>query len=653
MDRDPTRTRVPLAALPASGVPVIRRVRRAVRTRAALAIGAVAALAVMPAPAAARPLAASAPSPLSESLRTKLAPTLLSFALGPADTATVWVGFADKDPAGPAAEAESLAALWERLTPRSRARRERAHVFPRVDALDLPVAAPYLDQLRSAGFRPFAVSRWFNRAAVRVTPDRLERLAALAAVASIAPVRRARGISDLGGSPEYVPPAPGALRESARAAGAPVPSSESGLAFGQLDQIGVTAVHDSGYVGVGVLVAILDEGFNFHDKHEALRDQLVPPGFSRDFVDGDTVVTDTTQIALYDHGTQTFGCVAGYRPGVYLGTAYGATFALGRTENDAVEQPVEMLYWAQGAEWADSLGADLISSSLGYGRGFDDPTQDFPPSAFDGHTSEVSRAAEIAASKGILVVNAMGNDGARPAPQILAPADVNGDSLIAVGAVDSFGVVASFSSRGPTSDGRLKPDLVARGLGTWVVSASGAPDAFLQLDGTSFAAPLVAGLAACLLAARPTWTPGEVIRALRETASNVCAPDDLQGWGLPNGLAALRWTPGPPSPSLPPRGYVELAIDNANPFVPARAALTVRFGLGPRFMAEERSRLRVFDVRGRIVRSLFVGPLCCGRWQVVEWAGDDADGRAAPSGVYFVHLDAEGRVGTRRVVLLR
>jgi subtilisin family serine protease len=596
------------------------------------------------------------PSPgprLSAGLRAKLDPALLPFALGPSDTATVWVAFRDKDPAGPAAEAESLAAFWDRLAPRARARRERAQVVPRVNALDLPVATAYLEPLRAAGFRPFAISRWFNRAAVRVTPEGLERLAALPGVSSIARVRRGLPIADRGPSSERrVSPARGG-RQGRSLAGSPVPSAQSGLALGQLGQIGVTAVHDSGYAGTGVLIAILDDGFNFHDKHDALHDQVIPPGFSRDFVDGDTVVTDTTRIGFLQHGTQTFGCLGGILPGVYLGSAYGATFALARTEDDTLERPVEMLYWAQGAEWADSLGADVISSSVGYGHEFDDPLQDLPPSAYDGHTSDVTRAAEIAASKGILVVNAAGNYAGWPAPQVVVPADVNGDSLIAVGAVDTFGTVASFSSRGPTSDGRIKPDLMARGAGAWIVSASGAPDAYLQNDGTSFSTPLVAGLAACLLQARPSWTPIEVIRALRETAANVCAPDNAQGWGLPDGRAALGWTPGPPAPDLPPRGFLELALDNANPFVPRHAALRVRFGLGPRLVAEPRTRLRVFDIRGRLVRNLYLGPLCCGRWQLVEWSGDDADGRAAPPGVYFVHFDVEGRVRNQRVVLLR
>jgi len=439
---------------------------------------------------------------------------------------------------------------------------------------------------------------------------------------------------------------------TAGSSGPPVPSSLSGLSLKQLEQIGAAALHDSSDTGAGRLIALLDEGFNFHDKHEALRNLVIAPGFARDFVDGDTTVTDTTQLASFEHGTWTLGCLAGYLPGVYLGSAYGADYALARSEQQISETPVEMFYWAQAAEWADSLGADVISSSVGYLR-FDDPSANFLPSDLDGHTTEISRAAEIAAGKGILVVNAVGNDGEGPLPRLFAPADVNGDSLIAVGSVDSFGTVSLFSSRGPTWDGRIKPDLVARGEATWLVSASGNPNAYFQFNGTSFAAPLVAGLAACLMQARPAWTPTQIIRALRETASNCCGPDNATGWGIPNGSAALGWTPGPPAPALPPAGYVELAMQSPNPFLPSAGPLEVRFGLGPRFTESQHGRLRVYDVTGRLVQELYSGPLACGRWHVADWSGVDHNSRPAPPGVYLVNLDVAGRTSTVRFVILR
>src|SRR5262249_23678194 len=156
------------------------------------------------------------------------------------------------------------------------------------------------------------------------------------------------------------------------------------------------------------------------------------------------------------------GCIAGNLPGAYVGSGFGARFALARTENDYSETPAEMLYWGMGAEWADSLGADLITSSLGYFT-FDNPADSYTYASMDGRTTDVTRAAEIAAHKGILVVNAVGNEGASQWRYLIAPSDVATDSLIAVGSVDETGRVSAFSSYGPNAAGCTKPDLVARG----------------------------------------------------------------------------------------------------------------------------------------------------------------------------------------------
>ncbi len=577
-------------------------------------------------------------------LARKLDPALVSWVTSGVDTQTVWIGFRSSAARDPAGFARRLAAAAAALSPRSRARRERAHVWPLVDEHDVPVDPADLDLLRGIGLAPFAVSRWLDRAAVRATPERVAAVAQLDAVESITPVARSAPRP-----PEPRGPTIARAVEKGRARLAI--ASDPGLARAQLEQIGATALHDAGFTGAGVLVAILDEGFNFFDEHQALRGRVFPPGFQRDFVDGDTVVTDTTDLGGFAHGTWTLGCLAANLPGVYQGSAYGADVALARTENAASERPVEMLYWVQGAEWADSLGADIISSSVGYSS-FDPPFPSYGPADFDGHTTDISRAAEIAASKGILIVNSVGNGGAGPPPRLVAPADVNGDSLIAVGAVDSFGNVASFSSRGPTSDGRIKPDLVARGQDTWLVSASGTPDAYVMLDGTSFSAPLVAGLAACVMQARPSLGPTEVIRALRETASAMCAPDDDQGWGIPNGPSAVAWNPGPPGRERPPTGYLEMAGAGANPFRSSRGTFRLVFGLGPKLGEVARARVRVFDATGRVVNTLFYGSLTCGIWQTVEWNGRDPQGRTSRPGIYFIHFDAEGRTRTLRVVLL-
>jgi subtilisin family serine protease len=569
----------------------------------------------------------------------------LTGALAPgAEPVSVWVEFADKGEQGPADLAARLAEAERNLSPANRARRVWAGVHPLVDYLDLPLDPNYVEALRAAGYQPYGQSRWFNGVAVRASGEQLARLAELGFVRGLSPAPLAM--------PSAKPPVTDDqtfLAPPRQGLSAGSTQVDYGQTAAQLAQIGVPAVHDSGYVGTGILVAVLDAGFNFYRKHEATRTIPIPGGHVRDFVDGDFTVQDTTDLSgKYNHGQYVLSCIAGNKPGVYVGPGFGATYALGRTENDGTETPVELVNWAMGAEWADSLGARIISSSLGYNV-MDNPNESLTWPMMNGHTTLVTRAAQIAASRGILVVNSAGNDGSKPYPghKIAAPADANGDSVLAIGAVNSSGVRATFSSRGPTYDGRIKPDLAALGVAVPLASASGNPNTYTTANGTSFSCPLTAGLAACLMQARPTWPPAMIVRAMRESASQFSAPDTMLGYGIPNGLAALRW--GGDVVHVPDSiaGRLAFRLQSSNPLRPGDDTELLNFAI-PASSSPANGRIRVYDTTGRAVATPWSGALQPGVEHREAW-----DGGQLRAGLYLVSFESGGDRVTRRLVVIR
>lgn len=566
---------------------------------------------------------------------TRLADAL---ALRPTETVPVWVEFADKGERN-ADELDGLLARAEAaLTPRARARRERAGLDPLVDYRDVPLNANYVAALEDLGYPVYGASRWFNRVAVRLDAAGARSVAALPFVRLLTSVETARRMDRLPVDESTLTTAPQPQL------GVSAALIDYGVTATQVSQIGIPALHDSGYVGTGVLIAVLDSGFDGYAVHQALAGIDVPAGHERDFVDGDIT------IGGHNHGTFVLGCIAGNLPGTYVGAAFNATFALARTEDVSSETRQEMVYWQMAAEWADSLGTDLLTSSVGYFL-FDDPAEDYTPDSLDGHTTIIAQAAQIAASKGILLVNSAGNYGSGPPEwngKIVSPADVHGDSLLAAGAVSAGGTRASFSSKGPTADGRIKPDLMALGVSDWVVS-SGNPSGYLQVSGTSFSAPLLAGLAACVMQARPFWSAAEVIQALRASGDRFQNPDTLYGYGIPNGMLALQW---PSTVSvIPPLGAPQLALVGPNPMRSDGPDTRVRFALHRDAPASAHGEVRIYDAQGRIVRHLWSGELARGRWVTVAWDGRDEAGKRQ-AGMFFVTLDAAGRRQSVRIVSL-
>jgi serine protease AprX len=290
-------------------------------------------------------------------------------------------------------------------------------------------------------------------------------------------------------------------------------------------------IHDSGFEGKGILIAIFDGGFMNADEVSSLKELRSRNGIigTYDFVSNSESVYNAST-----HGTAVLSVLAGRISGLIEGTAPGADYLLLKTEDIESEFPCEEDFWTAGAEFADSTGADIISSSLGY-YNFDDPSLNYKSSELDGNTSFITQAADIAASKGILVVNSAGNERNKDWKRIIFPSD--GDSVLAVGAVDGNKIISDFSSAGPSTDGRIKPDNVALGVSI-PVQTSGT--LVVRSNGTSFSCPVLSGMAACLMQAVPNAVNSDIIKVMHTSADRFNSPDSLYGYGIPDMVAALN-----------------------------------------------------------------------------------------------------------------
>ena len=589
--------------------------------------------------------AAAGPSPAPG----KLAPSLARLAAErPDERVVAWVSFTDR--AGAERNPAARASLRPLVSARSLERRLRRGTITGLVASDLPVHEAYVRALVSRGARLRGTSRWLNAASVELPARAYAELSHLPFVAHMEIVPSAPRMVPVDELPAHADDAaesraaePSSAAPSATATLAPGDTAYYGPTFKQLAMMQVPQLHAMGLSGAGVLVCMLDSGFRTTHNAYASLDVLA----RRDFIHGDTNVDDQAGQDVSgqgSHGTQTLGCVAASQPGHYSGSAFGATVALGKTEDIETERPVEMDYWQFGAEWADSLGADVISSSLGYST-FDIGFVSYGPAAMDGRTTVVARAAVEAARRGITVVNSAGNGG--PSAQTLvSPGDA--DSIITVGAVDSTNVVASFSSRGPTADGRIKPDVVARGRSVWVPSFTNG-SAYTTSGGTSFSCPLTAGVVALLLESHPNWGPFEVREALRETALNHASPNSTIGWGLVQAVAANNWLPSTlATPARNPVTALALAL-GPNP-LRAGTSLAIRFAVP----AGSHATIEVLDLAGRRHATVYSGTGEGARTS--RWDGRDARGGPLPAGLYWVRLAVSGSRGIEsramRVVLL-
>ncbi|TPE43171.1 S8 family serine peptidase [Pontibacter mangrovi] len=413
----------------------------------------------------------------------------------------------------------SLSKPLEFLSPKALERRKRQNIS--LTTRDLPVNPAYVAALKDAGIKVWYTSRWFNAAVVQCSDEQLQQLETLPFI------KRYRTLNRLPIQTEelHTLATQHAVVDKSDENSLPVPDREGyNLAFHQADMLGADELHAQGFAGSGITIAVLDAGFPNVDKLQPFSHLFEDNRLKATF---DFVLKQENVFGADSHGTAVLSTMAAYAPGLMIGTAYDANYMLFRTEDAASEHNIEEVNWLMAAEFADSAGADVINSSLGYTT-FDSPSQSYSYADMDGNTTIVSRAADFAAATGMLVVVSAGNEGNKAWRYISAPADA--DSVLAVGAVDSLGVKARFSSMGPTADGAVKPDVVAMGQRVYFLNASGG---LAQGNGTSFAGPIMAGFAASLWQEFPDKSNMELLKLIRRSGSNAATPDNSIGYGIP------------------------------------------------------------------------------------------------------------------------
>tara|TARA_B110000046_G_scaffold179785_1_gene209516 strand:+ start:33 stop:1682 length:1650 start_codon:yes stop_codon:yes gene_type:complete len=412
-------------------------------------------------------------------------------------------------------KAESIYSLDEPeafLSTRAIARKIQHNV--EINVLDLPVSTTYIQDLASLELDVFFTSKWMNAVLIQTDSSTLLEVIGRSYVDSVVFIAPGARLTHENTGFEW----PDTFQEPNN----PLESSEL-----QLAMMNVHQMHEDGYRGEGMLIAVLDAGFKGAQLFKPLENifkenRLIA---AKDFV------TNGGNPFLYSgHGTSAWSTIASdYKD--FIGTAPKAEFILCITEDVASEYRIEEYNWLVAAEYADSLGADIITSSLGYSS-FSDGTMNYTYQDMDGQTAIITRASNLAIKKGLLVITSAGNEGNDPWRYITAPAD--GPDNITVGSVKSDYSISSFSSQGPTADDRIKPDVVALGQGTTLLTSNGS---ISQASGTSFSAPLVAGFSAGIWQAHPEFTNLEVVDYLRNLGTRFDNPDNYFGYGIPIYLA--------------------------------------------------------------------------------------------------------------------
>ena len=390
--------------------------------------------------------------------------------------------------------------------------RRRKQNLP-IDSTDLPVCRKYIDEIRKQEVKIVVTGKWDNFVTVSCNDTTLiDRIAALPFVLSTEKV----WISPGAGKPSMATERDSVLNQ-------PTIHSDSiyGRAITQIQMSNGDKLHEAGFKGQGMTIAVIDAGFHNVDKITAMQNIRILG--TKDFVNQQADI-----FAESSHGMSVLSCIGMNRPDIMTGTAPEASFWLLRSEDEYSEHLVEQDYWSAAVEFADSVGVDVINTSLGY-YSFDDKSKNYKYRDLDGRHALMSRQASHIADKGMILVCSAGNSGAGSWKKITPPGDA--DNVLTVGAIDKRAVLATFSSVGNTADHRVKPDVVAVGVGSDVIRTDGNQG---RANGTSFSSPIMCGMVTCLWQACPTLTAKEVIELVRRSGDRAGFPDNIYGYGVPD-----------------------------------------------------------------------------------------------------------------------
>lgn len=526
---------------------------------------------------------------------------------GHSGSAKYWIFFTDKD-----SISESRLTNVRSLLPRTTLERRLKHGTkdrPVVDEYDLPVSPRYLRALDSLGVRIILSSRWLNAVSVILTPDQANQAKAWPFVRKVRPL--ARGYAST-------------VRRHVS-----MDEFSYGLSLNQVRKINIVGAHQLGYTGTGVIIGMLDSGFLLdHIAFQSL--QVIG---RHDFVDGDDDVGEE----IPSHGTAVLSMIAGLDNGRFVGAAPHASFLLARTLEGSGTKAEED-QWIAGLEWLEYEGAQIVCSTITFFDDFFGPDSvfNYELEDLDGRTAAATLATDVAFDKGVLVINSAGNYGERGSGYLGTPSD--GRKMIAVGAMTGDSTVAYFSSTGPTADGRVKPDVVAPGFNVISVSTFSTTGYQTSQSGTSFSAPLTAGVAALAREAHPDWTVQQLYDAIRRTSSQATHPDNLLGYGVPDALKLIHYAP--PSSKI----QISDLTWGPNPF-----DYSTRIEFKARVSG--RCSVHIYNVLGQLVaKPLPVSWVSVNDIVSATWNGRSLTGRSVSDGVYFCRITLEGHSKTIKLV---